>query len=80
MTGRFVGETSMGFIHGKVYDLRSSIEPIHFRPGYGGRPEEDKICIVLRDKHSKAWCPYGSLEAVLRNWEFNLIHTEYNHI
>lgn len=79
MRGRFVGETSMGFTHGQIYDLKSSIEPIHFTTEWS-KPEETKICIVLRDKYSKAWCPYSSLEAVLRNWEFNLIHTKYNHI
>lgn len=77
MVGRFVGETSMGFIHGKVYELKSSIEPIGFKDGF---KMDMKTCIVLRDKYSKAWCPYNSLEAVLRNWEFNLIRTEYNHI
>lgn len=77
MVGRFVGETSMGFIHGKLYELKSSIEPIAFKDDF---KTDMKTCIVLRDKHSKAWCPYNSLEAILRNWEFNLIHSEYNHI
>lgn len=77
MVGRFTGETSMGFIHGKIYELKSSIEPIAFKDGF---KTDMKTCIVLRDKHSHAWCPYSSLEAILRNWEFNLIRTEYNHI
>lgn len=45
----------MGFIIGHTYDLRSEI----------------KTCICLFDKHSNAWCPYDSVEAMLKNWKFD---------
>lgn len=77
MRGRFVGETSMGFVHGQIYNVRSEIKPLQITTN---SKTKTQTCIVLRDKDSAAWCPYGSLEAVMRNWEFNLIHTKYNHI
>lgn len=75
MKGRFVGETSMGFVHGQIYDIKSNIEPIGIREGSRTKMQN---CIVLKDKFSAAWCPYSSLEAVMKNWEFNLIHSKYN--
>lgn len=66
MTGKFTGKTSMGFITGEIYDLRSEINTIL-------RNSIPVNCICLYDKNSKAWCPYASLETVLQNWDFNIV-------
>ena len=63
MVGRFIGKTSMGFVTGRTYLLKSKIEKIY----KNGFPME---CICLYDEKSSAWCPYRSLEAILENWEF----------
>lgn len=80
MRGKFIGKTSMGFKHGETYDLTSEIKNIRKSNGYtitdiGGHPcmiANDMTCICLIDSNSSAWCPYESLEAVLRNWELSL--------
>ena len=64
MRGRFIGKTSMGFVTGKVYELRSDIKTIA-KNGHYIQP-----CICLYDEFSDAWCPYSSLENVLKNWDF----------
>lgn len=64
MRGRFIGKTSMGFVTGEVYELRSDIKTIA-KNGHYIQP-----CICLYDKFSGAWCPYSSLENVLKNWDF----------
>lgn len=72
MRGRFVGtDGSMGFRNGKIYDINTTIQPIKVKG-------VNKQCIVVMDRSSAAWCPYESLEAVMKNWEFNLIHTKHN--
>lgn len=50
----------MGFITGHTYDLRSEIKIVY-----------SKTCICLFDKHSNAWCPYDSVESMLKNWKFD---------
>lgn len=79
MKGKFIGKTSMGFKHGQVYELKSEIKQIlNSKHGYtiadiGGNPclvASSMTCICLMDKNSSAWCPYQSLEALLKNWEF----------
>ena len=63
MVGRFIGKTSMGFVTGQTYLLKSKIEKIY----KNGFPME---CICLYDEKSSARCHYRSLEAILENWEF----------
>lgn len=57
MKGIFIGEDSCGFIKGKIYNLTIAIEYIN-----------NIWCICLQSK--KAWCPYTSLENVMKNWIF----------
>lgn len=73
MKGKFIGQSSMGFQHGIVYDIRSDIKMIRncknkFLKEFVG----DMMCICIYDQNSDAWCPYQSLEAVLKNWEIKL--------
>lgn len=69
MKGKFIGKSSMGFQNGCVYNIRSDIKMI--RKG-GSIFGENIISICIYDMNSKAWCPYQSLEAVLKNWEISL--------
>lgn len=62
MIGKYIGNNSMGFKHGKVYTIKSKIELIIKR-------NKMLPCICIYDVNSKAWCPYQSLEALFRNWE-----------
>lgn len=57
--GEFKGKDSCGFEHGKHYLLDCEIVMMRNNP-----------YIVLYDKNSTANCPYESLDAVMRNWEF----------
>lgn len=57
--GTFIGTTSMGFVTGRKYLLKSEVKKI---PGTGYN-------ISLYDTNSNAWCPYSSLETVLENWK-----------
>ena len=66
MKARFVGTTSMGFVKNRVYEIRSETKKLQYN-GYS------IICICIYDKNSDAWCPYKSLEAVMENWNFNII-------
>ena len=67
MNGKFIGRSSMGFISGRTYDIKSEVKKIR----KGSFPFcRDMMCICIYDKNSKAWCPYQSLEAVMNNWEF----------
>lgn len=63
LVGTFIGTTSMGFVKGRTYKLKSKIETIFSH----GVPRK---CICLYDTNTKAWCPYSSLENVLENWVF----------
>lgn len=63
MIAKFIGTTSMGFIHGRLYSIYTDINPILRSGVFQG------YCICLYDMTSTAWCPYGSLEALLQNWE-----------
>ena len=67
MKGRFIGANgSMGFKNGKIYEINTTIQPVRV-----GR--ENRQCIVVMDRESAAWCPYESLEAVMKNWTFEFI-------
>lgn len=67
MKGKFIGMSTMGFINGNTYDIQSKIQNIR----KGSYPFcKDMTCICIYDKNSKAWCPYQSLESVMRNWKF----------
>lgn len=69
MRAIFIGKDgSRGFKHGQTYELNSDIRPVHVGGGYIFGQE--KTCICLFDRNSKAWCPYSSLEKVLENWHF----------
>ena len=68
MKGKFIGKTSMGFVTGKTYDIKTKIQIIHKGGIIFG---EDIECICIYDKHSNAWCPYQTLESVMNNWVFN---------
>ena len=66
MRGKFIGKSSMGFRNGVTYNIRSDIQKIR----KGVYPFcEDMMCICIYDMNSKAWCPYQSLESVMKNWE-----------
>lgn len=62
MKGKFIGKTSMGFTNGKIYNIYSKVEKV---TRYG----MPMLCICIYDKDSIAWCPYGTLEGLLKNWE-----------
>lgn len=68
MKARFTGRDSMGFKHGKTYNVQTKMNILQ-----RGNPLTGEIdyvnCICLYDKESPAWCPYESVEAMLRNWE-----------
>lgn len=66
MIGRFVGETSMGFVHGKTYFIKSKIETVRV-----GR--KNVSCICIYDVHSKAWCPYEDLYVLIKNWDIKVL-------
>ena len=69
MKAIFIGEDgSRGFKRGQTYEVNSDIRPIHTGGGYIFGQE--KMCICIYDRNSRAWCPYSSLEAVLKNWSF----------
>ena len=68
MRAIFIGEDgSRGFKYGQTYELNSDIRPIHIGGKIFG---QEKTCICLFDRNSKAWCPYSSLEKILENWRF----------
>lgn len=52
--GRFIGNTSCGFVSGQVYDLR-----LFTKNGF----------LWAADAHSRAKCPYISIHALSLNWE-----------
>lgn len=69
MKGKFIGKSSMGFIYGRVYDIRSTIQIVR----KGGSFFNDAMqCICIYDNNSLAWCPYESLESLLMNWALQL--------
>ena len=69
MKGKFIGKSSMGFRNGVTYNIRSDIKMI----GKGGNVSgNDIMCICIYDMNSKAWCPYQSLESVMKNWEISI--------
>ena len=67
MKGKFIGKSSMGFQNGITYNIRSDIKMI--RRG-GSEFSNDMMCICIYDMNSKAWCPYQSLDEVMKNWVF----------
>lgn len=62
LTAQFIGETGMGFIGGKVYQIRTECKEIML----DSRPTP---CLCIYDLHSDAWCPYSNLETILQNWK-----------
>lgn len=66
MIGKFIGRTSMGFQNGNMYAIRTDIKMIR---KVGSAFWENMNCICVYDNNSTAWCPYQSLEALLKNWE-----------
>ena len=68
MKGKFIGKDSMGFKNGVTYNIRSDLKIVR----KGGTVFGENIpSICIYDKNSDAWCPYQSLEAVMKNWEFS---------
>lgn len=65
MRGKFIGESSMGFYNGFIYNIRSDIRKINISGN-------NIMCICIYDTNSHAWCPYQSLEALLKNWDVSL--------
>lgn len=72
MKAKFIGNTSMGFKTGQIYELKSKLQIIRKQPPSVSCTGSSfsQPCICLYDVNSKAWCPYSSLEAVFRNWRF----------
>lgn len=64
--GRFIGQTSCGFVHNHQYFLKSRVGTCVI----GGK---NVCCIVLTDVNSRACCPYDSIESLLQNWEIEYI-------
>lgn len=69
MRGKFIGKSSMGFRNGVTYNIRSDIKMIRKGANISGN---DIMCICIYDMNSKAWCPYQSLESVMKNWEISI--------
>lgn len=71
LVGKFIGKPTMGFKTGEIYAVESKIQKIK----KGKFPFfEIMDCICIYDMNDKSiWCPYQSLEAVLRNWDFESI-------
>ena len=69
MKGKFIGKSSMGFRNGVTYNIRSDIKMIRKDGNVSGN---DIMCICIYDMNSKAWCPYQSLESVMKNWEITI--------
>ena len=67
MKAKFIGKSSMGFVTGKTYDIKSKIQMIQKQ---GSPFTRITACICIYDNDSNAWCPYQSLEAVMKNWKF----------
>lgn len=62
MTAQFIGKTSMGFVAGKIYQVRTECKNVMIN-------SHPTPCLCVYDLHSKAWCPYSNLEAMLQNWK-----------
>ena len=69
MKGKFIGKSSMGFQNGITYNIRSDIKMVRRD---GSAFSNDMMCICIYDMNSKAWCPYQSLESVMKNWEISI--------
>lgn len=69
MRGKFIGKSSMGFRNGVTYNIRSDIKMIRKDGNVSGN---DIMCICIYDMNSKAWCPYQSLESLMKNWEISI--------
>ena len=69
MKGKFVGKSSMGFQNGITYNICSDIKMIRKGGSVFGK---NMMCICIYDMNSKAWCPYQSLESVMKNWEISI--------
>lgn len=62
IVARFIGRNSCGFVNGRVYQLKSSVEIENkvFMP---------KAYLWIEDCFGFGKCPYDSLEKILENWE-----------
>lgn len=61
LTARFIGKSSMGFITGRIYQIRTECKEIMI--------DKYTPCLCVYDLHSRAWCPYSNLEIMLQNWQ-----------
>lgn len=52
---KYIGKTSMGFQTNEIYNITTKIIENH---------------IYVYDTNGFGWCPYDSLESLLRNWKF----------
>lgn len=63
MDAKYVGDNgSMGFRTGVTYNIRTKSTIIK-------RNKVPVSCICVYDTKSNKWCPYESLEVVMKNWE-----------
>ena len=65
MKARFIGQDgSMGLKNGTVYNLQAKTPNI--------MPKQAPIEIIINNDFYDVICPYGSLEKLFENWEFNV--------
>ena len=58
---KFIGKSSCGFQHGKIYKLSEIFIP-----------NGNSVLIKLIAVNEKGWtaCPYCSVAAIMRNWKY----------
>ena len=67
MKAKFIGKSSYGFEHGKIYEIRSEIMVTRIGgPVFG----ENVPSICIYHTKSNSFCPYKNLESLVKNWEF----------
>ena len=69
MLMRFIGQTSMNFVHGCEYDITSEIRTLYTSP-----KGEEKQLIYVKEKFPdprgvKRNCAYTNIETFLENWD-----------
>jgi len=66
MRMKFIGKSSCGFQHGRIYELMDIIQP--------SIVNKDRLAcgmmIWLGDVNSNASCPYSSVAAIMKNWKY----------
>ena len=65
MIARFIGENFNGFIHGKIYTIRTDCKLVI---GHGLKKPASCLC-AYNSNNPNSWCPYSRLETFLKNWE-----------